>query len=73
MVKEIRYLLVAAYASKDRMTDLISEIYTFSSGKTAKKGRKGAGQYPEIIAEIKRVDSKYISETLKKLKRSIAK
>lgn len=64
IVKEIRYLLAGAYASKDRMTDLISEIYTFSSGKTAKKGRKGAGQCPEIIAEIKRVDSKYISELL---------
>ena len=61
IVKEVRYLLAAAYAPKDRMTDLISEIYTFSSGR---KGRKGVGEYPEIIDEIKRVDSKYISELL---------
>lgn len=61
ITKEIRYLLATAYAPKNRMTDMISEIYTFLPGR---KGRKTADRYPDYLDEIKRVDSKYISELL---------
>jgi len=58
--KELRYLLAVAYASKDRITDLIAEIYTFQT----EKNNRNLIKFPDVMEEVKRVDSKYISELL---------
>jgi len=61
LAEGLRKSLAEAYASKDRIKDLISEIYaTFNEYIDEKNGDK----IPEIMDEIKRVDSKYISELL---------
>lgn len=60
--KEIRKLMAIAYAPQDRMSDLVSELYSTMPGR--KRLRREYGVYDALGREIKRVDQKYVSELL---------
>lgn len=60
--REIRKLAAMAYASQERMSDLILEIYSTMPGRD--KHQKKYALYNALGGELKRVDRKYISELL---------
>lgn len=60
--KEIRNMAAIVYASHDRISDLILEIYSTMPGR--KKGSGGYLIYNALGKQVKRVDNKYISELL---------
>ena len=62
--KEIRNMLAVVYASHDRMSDLVVEIYSTMPGRKKNNGKFMIYNALEDQNQIKRVDNKYISELL---------
>ncbi|MCR5690972.1 MAG: hypothetical protein K6G62_02025 [Eubacterium sp.] len=60
--REIRSLVSRAYANRDRMSDLITELY--STGLPGPSDRRNSEIQEALKDEIHRVDGKYLSELL---------
>lgn len=62
--KEIRDMVTIVYASHDRISDLVVEIYSTMPGRKKNNGNFMIYNALEDQNQIKRVDNKYISELL---------